>query len=199
MKRLLCGLSAVALLTITACSSASAPPTPSVSVSVEAATPGAGDSGGFLTRHGLDGKDPQEIVEALEVTNDDRKSGPFGSVRPDHLVLADDTEEVTLPIEGQFYLSLAPYLTKTHECYNHNLASCQGELPGEKFSVTIVDADGTELVNQEVTTHANGFVGFWLPRDITATVTVSGGDRSATQEIKTGADDPTCITTMQLT
>ena len=82
----------------------------------------------FLAQHDLAGRSVTEIVEALDGTNDDRENGPYGSVLPGELILADEKQQVSLPIEDAFYLSVAPYVTGTHECYNHNLASCQGEL-----------------------------------------------------------------------
>ena len=74
--------------------------------------------------------------------------------------------------EDQFYVSIAPYVDQTHECYYHNLASCQGELVGEDLDVTITSDDGEVLVDETVTTYDNGFVGFWLPRDIEGTIEV---------------------------
>lgn len=152
----------------------------------------------FLAQHDLAGRSVTEIVEALDATNDDRETGPYGSVLPGELILADEKQQVSLPIEDAFYLSVAPYVTGTHECYNHNLASCQGELAQQELDVTIVGEDGQEIFDDQVTTAPNGFAGFWLPKEITATVTVEHDGRTATTEVSTGAEDPTCITTMQL-
>ena len=68
----------------------------------------------------------------------------------------------------------------------------------ENLDVTIVGADGTEIFAGDKTTGPNGFAGFWLPRDIDATVTITADGGSATTQIGTGADDPTCLTTMKL-
>ena len=129
----------------------------------------------------------------------ERPTDLMASVRADQLVLADVEQEVMVPLaEDRFYLSVAPYVDQTHECYYHNLASCQGELVGEDIEVTITAADGEVLVDETATTYENGFVGFWLPRDIEGTISVAWDGLTTTAPIATGPDDPTCVTTLQL-
>lgn len=187
--------SMIAVIALGACSADQPASTPPTAAAPSAA---AADVEAFLAAHDLAGKSVTEIVDALDATNDDRESGPFGSVRSGELILADDRSEVALPIEDAFYLSIAPYVNQTHECYNHSLSGCQGELVDTDLDVTIVGADGTEIFAGDRTTGPNGFAGFWLPRDIDATITITADGRSATTRIGTGADDPTCLTTMQL-
>ena len=52
----------------------------------------------FLAQHDLAGRSVTEIVEALDGTNDDRENGPYGSVLPGELILADEKQQVSLPI-----------------------------------------------------------------------------------------------------
>lgn len=153
----------------------------------------------LLREHGLEGMSAQEVVERLDRTNDDRSSGLTGSVTSDEVVLADERTEVALPVpDDSFYLAVAPWRTTTHECFHHNLATCQGELVGTELEVRISDASGEVLVEDEVTTYENGFVGFWLPKDVTGTIEISDGTRTAVSEFATRADSPTCLTTMRL-
>ena len=157
----------------------------------------------LLAEHGLDGLDPEEIVDHLDLLPlDERPTDLVASVRPDALVLADgpEGEEVALDLpEDRFYLSMAPYVDHTHDCFFHNLTSCVGELRGEEVAVTITDdADGTVLVEEAGTTFDNGFVGYWLPSGIDATVTVEHEGLSGTTRVSTGEDDPTCLTTLEL-
>lgn len=152
----------------------------------------------FLADYDLTGKSVTEIVDTLDATNDDRETGPFGSVLPGELILSDEERQVSLPIDDSFYLSVAPYLTGTHDCYNHNLTSCQGELAEQEIDVTITGEDGTEIFAGPATTGPNGFAGFWLPKDTTATLTIDYDGKTATTQVSTGAEDPTCLTTMQL-
>lgn len=154
----------------------------------------------FLTRHNLAGLTAEQIIDRLDASEEDRTAGPVGSVRPDELQLTDSAGgKASLPVSGdRFYLSVAPYLTKTHECFNHNLATCRGELATQPLHVRVTDAAGATLLDADITTYANGFAGLWLPRDITGTLTVTASGRSATTPIRTGAGDPTCLTTMQL-
>lgn len=192
MTRLKTALAAVALAGLLA----GCTPTPAAA---PASAPSA-VAGDWLAAHDLAGTPAEDIVAALDRDPRPRPLPVRGSVTSDRLILSDGANETTLPLDGdRFYLSIAPYVTRTHECFNHNLGTCQGELTGEDVKVTITDDAGAILVDSDVTTYANGFVGFWLPRDITGTVRVQQGDRVGEVPIATASDSPTCLTTLQLT
>ncbi|MDX5399624.1 MAG: CueP family metal-binding protein [Actinomycetes bacterium] len=189
MRKMLFAAAAVAMVTVSGCAG-TAP---------EETTPEETAQAEFLAPYGLEDSSAEEIVTALDRTNEDREAGLAGSVRYDTVVFATPGGETELPLpDDLFYLSLAPYVENTHDCYYHNLASCQGELVGEDLEVTIIAADGEVHVDGTVTTYDNGFVGFWLPRDIEGTISVTWDGLSATAPIATGPDDPTCVTTLQL-
>ncbi|MFJ2519318.1 CueP family metal-binding protein [Cellulosimicrobium cellulans] len=155
----------------------------------------------LLDRHDLAGLSGQEVVDRLEgLETADRPTDLVASVRAAELVLADESYETTVPLpEDTFYLSVAPFVDETHECFYHSLTTCQGELAGEPVSVTVVDAaTGEVLVEEDTTLGANGFVGLWLPRDVDAELRVEHEGRVGTTTVSTGADDPTCLTTLQL-
>lgn len=157
----------------------------------------------LLATHDLDGLDGQEVVERLDLTPVAERPGDLlASVRPGEVVLADeDGAEVSLALpDDQFYVSIAPYVDRTHECFFHSLTTCLGELQNEEVTVQVInEADGTTLVDEELRTYDNGFVGLWLPRDIDATVTIEHDGRIATGPISTSDDAPTCLTTFRLT
>lgn len=201
MKKYLPALVAIGALTLAGCSTAdraATPTEPAASVSSPPATSEAAVEG-VLAQAGLEGQETTEVIAALEASSEDRTSGPAGSVRYDHVLLVTDDQEVAMPIpEDRFYLSVAPYVNRTHECYYHNLATCQGELAGEIVHVTVTDEAGQTLVNEDTRLHGNGFAGFWLPRDIQGTMTITYDGKESTVPIATGVDDPTCVTTMQL-
>src|SRR5699024_5457481 len=123
----------------------------------------------FLADHDLADMEGIEIIDHLDrLAMDQRPTDLMASVRPDQLVLADADEEVALDLpEGSFYLSIAPYVEQTHECFYHSLTSCRGELAGQEVDVRILDDTGDVLVEERVTTYDNGFVGFWLDRKST--------------------------------
>lgn len=201
MKRFLPALVAIGALTLAGCSTTnqSAPAASSSAAASSAPATSEAAVQQVLAQAGLEGKDSVEVIEALEASTEDRTGGPAGSVRYDHVLLVTDDQQVAMPIpEDRFYLSVAPYENRTHECYYHNLATCQGELAGETVHVRITGADGTTLVDEDTTLHNNGFAGFWLPRDIEGTMTVTYEGKESTAPIATGVDDPTCVTTMQL-
>ncbi|MFF0904930.1 UNVERIFIED_CONTAM: CueP family metal-binding protein [Kocuria sp. CPCC 205316] len=181
MRSAVLSVSAAALLLVSAC----------VGVSSE--------QDDLLREHGLEGASTQEVVEQLDRTHKDRDAGLAGSVTYDEVVLDDGTTETTLPMpEDRFYLAVAPWTTTTHECFSHSLSGCQGELVGEDFDVRITDDSGAVLVDENVTSYENGFVGFWLPKDITGTLAISSEQGRAESGFATTRDSPTCLTTMQL-
>jgi len=149
----------------------------------------------FLEKYGLSGLTVQEIVQKLDSTTSD-PAGLKASIDSKRLVLMDDTTEVRLALpKNEFYLSFAPYLTQTHPCAIHSLASCRGELVNQEIYAVIIDSTGKEIVRSNFTTMENGFVGLWLPRNIDGTLTVSYNGLVAQAPIKTHAGSDTCLTT----
>ncbi|HPR34321.1 MAG TPA: CueP family metal-binding protein [Anaerolineaceae bacterium] len=149
----------------------------------------------FLEEYGLSGLTIPEIVQQLDSTTSD-PAGLKASITSKHLVLMDDLAEVRLALpDDTFYLSFAPYITQTHPCAIHSLASCQGELVNREIYAVITDSNGKEIVSSNFTTMENGFVGVWLPRDINATLTVSYNGLVAQAPIRTYSGSDTCLTT----
>lgn len=143
-----------------------------------------------------------EAIRTLETMPVEDRPALIASVRPEGLLLAepDGSEEVLLDgPEDRFYLSVAPYRDRNHDCYFHSLTTCLGELGQTEVEVTIVDdATGEVLVSETRATHPNGFIDYWLPAGIEATVTITQGDTQGTHSIATGPEDLTCLTTLQL-
>jgi hypothetical protein len=149
----------------------------------------------FLEKYGLSGLTVQEIVQKLDSTTSD-PSGLKASITSDYLVLMDESDEVKLALpKDKFYLSFAPYITQSHPCGTHSLASCQGELVNKEIHAVITDSEGKEIVNSDLTTMANGFVGVWLPRNMDGTVSVTYNGLVAKAPITTFAGSDTCLTT----
>ncbi|SEN93613.1 hypothetical protein SAMN05192533_12830 [Mesobacillus persicus] len=69
----------------------------------------------------------------------------------------------------------------------------------EEFDVLIEDEEGNVIVDETLTSLANGFIDLWLPRDKNYQVTITQDGKSAELEMSTFEGDDTCITTMQLT
>ncbi|MGO1316727.1 MAG: CueP family metal-binding protein [Cellulomonadaceae bacterium] len=195
---------AAALILLAGCGATSDPaPSPDASTSSAATTDAATADAttALLSPYGLDGLDAVELIDRMDrLGGSDRPSDLMASVRADHLLLAADGEEITVPTPAdRFYLSLAPYVSQTHDCYFHSLTTCQGELSDADVHVLIVDdATGETLVDEDTTTYANGFVAYWLPRDIEATLTVTHDGRTGQTAVATDAESPTCLTTLQL-
>ena len=148
----------------------------------------------------IDTSDAATIVDGLDALKvAKRPQEVMAIVMPDELQIQPGSISLPLP-EDSFYVSIAPYATATHECTFHSLTTCLGELQNTPIELTITDVESGEVVVRDITATAdNGFVGAWLPRDRDFLVRIVSAQGFAEQQISTGADDPTCITTMQLT
>jgi hypothetical protein len=155
---------------------------------------------GRLAAYDLDGLAADRIVDELDrLPLAERPDDLMASVRVDQLVLSDGQEELAMELpEDRFYVSVAPFVEQTHECFYHSLTTCTGELGGEEVQVTIVDDAGEVLVDEQATTYDNGFVGFWLPREVAGTIRVSYDGLEGEADFSTTDDGATCVTTLQL-
>jgi hypothetical protein len=149
----------------------------------------------FLQKYGLSGLDTMAIVHQLDSRGDEPKE-LFSSITGKGLTLKDGktTLELALP-KDKFYLSFAPYENTTHPCTMHSPASCRGELVNVPVHATITDEKGAVLLDENVQTMDNGFVGVWLPKDINANIQVAYNGKTATAPISTFATSDTCLTT----
>lgn len=166
--------------------------------------PTAVDSGAaLLAEHGLDGLDVRELVESLDALPLDERTGTLTTaVSAEAVTLTDQhehTAEVPLP-DDEIYVSVAPYRSQTHDCYVHSPTGCRGELRNADVRVTVTDtASGEAIMDDDLKTFDNGFVGFWLPRGIETSISITHDGRTATSELSTVGDDAqTCLTTMRL-
>lgn len=157
----------------------------------------------LITELGFDGMSAKDIITELDTLPVvERSTQLMASIRPGELVLTDAAErEAAVPMPAdEFYVSVAPYVSQTHECHFHSLTTCQGELANQDMAVTITnDKTGEVLVEESLSTYDNGFMGLWLPRGIDATLTLDFDGKSATAPLSTkGNDDATCVTTAKL-
>lgn len=148
-------------------------------------------------------KETEEPTDIKEIVND-YSVGTFenetASITSTELIVTDENdEEKVYPLpEDEFFVSIAPFVDETHPCEIHSLTGCQGEMIEEDFDVYIEDEDGKIIVDETMTSYANGFIDLWLPRDHTYEVTITHEDKQATSELETFEDDGTCVTTFQL-
>ena len=152
----------------------------------------------FLTQNGLAGKTPRQMVEYINQLKQDRPLNFSASITPTQLNLSDGSEGYSYPLNDKFYLSFAPYINQTHPCFNHNLSSCTGELTNSPFKVTIKDQSVKVILDQTLTSYQNGFIGVWLPRNITGTINVTYNGLSASTPFATASDSRTCLTNLKL-
>lgn len=206
-------ITAAAILTLSGCSannSESAAPDagPDTATSAAASVGSAGtsdstasDGAALLARHGLEGLDAEGIITQLDATpKAQRDNTLMASIGVNELVLSDEQGQTSLPMPAdKFYVSMAPFINQTHQCYYHSLTTCTGELSQTPIDIKIVDDKGATILDEKATTFDNGFYGVWLPRDMSGTLEINAEGKSLTTPISTGQDDPTCLTTTQLT
>ena len=182
-------MTAAVLALVTGCAT-SEPPAQQAAVSGGESTNAPQPSAGSAVR----------LIDELDrLPLDERPDTLMASVRPRELVLTDQEGERVLPLpDDRFYLSVAPYVSTTHECFYHSLTTCTGELGDRKVHVTATDDAGRVLLDRSATTFDNGFLGLWLPRDVTGTLTIRSGSKRGQVPFGTGDQDPTCLTTLRL-
>lgn len=142
-------------------------------------------------------KDIKELVHNYSVGSHEDVSA---SINSHELIVTDHNqmkETYSLP-EDEFFVSIAPFEESTHECAIHSLTGCQGELVEKEFNVYIEDEEGNVMVDDTITSFANGFIDLWLPRDRTYQVKIEYDGKIAESTLSTFTGDNTCITTMQL-
>ena len=161
-------------------------------------TLGACTSKGDLQTIGLDGMTGKEILTG--VGDGSIIVDGFGlSVYDDELVVILDETRVSVDMpKDEFYLSVAPFITNTHECLYHSATGCRAELKQEEFFVEYIDLDGNIIVSENMMSLSNGFIDLWLPRNVEGTLTITQGELVATKVISTATGEPTCETTMFL-
>ncbi|QIM18684.1 hypothetical protein G7066_08805 [Leucobacter coleopterorum] len=155
-----------------------------------------------LSSFGFADMSSRDIIEELEtMAVNDRSKDLSASIQPTELILSKNEQTLSLPLPAdQFYLSVAPYVTQTHDCTFHVPTGCQGELGNTEVYVTITDTEsGKTYYSEETTTYDNGFIGYWLPQGVKVNVTIEANGKTGSVLVGTGAENsPTCITTLQL-
>ncbi|MBN3081650.1 copper-binding periplasmic metallochaperone CueP [Pectobacterium jejuense] len=158
----------------------------------------ATDANAFLAKQGLAGKSVEQIVDTIDQSPHARPLPYSASITSKELKLSDGQQQYSYPLGNKFYLSFAPYIQQTHPCFNHSLSGCQGELANTAFDVKITDKAGNVIVQKTLSSHQNGFVGVWLPRNIEGTINVTYQGRAASSPFATYDDSQTCMTTLPL-
>ncbi|WP_075982927.1 CueP family metal-binding protein [Bacillus massilinigeriensis] len=142
----------------------------------------------------------QNIKELVQDYSTGKIKDESASITSQKLIVTkNDDSKLTYDLpEDEFFVSIAPYIKKTHPCSDHSLTGCQGELVDEEFDVYIEDTESNVIMDKKVTTQSNGFIDLWLPRDKKYHITIAQDGKKAESEFSTFESDGTCITTIQL-
>ncbi|WP_409309810.1 copper-binding periplasmic metallochaperone CueP [Pectobacterium sp. B1J-3] len=152
----------------------------------------------FLVQHGLAGKTVEQMIDTIDQSPQPRPLPYSASVTSTALTLSDGQQQYSYPLGEQFYLSFAPYINQTHPCFNHSLSGCRGEMANTDFDVKVTDRAGQVILQKTLSSHQNGFVGIWLPRNIEGTIEVNYQGMRAFSPFSTSNASQTCMTTLQL-
>lgn len=155
----------------------------------------------FLASVDLAGMDAVGIIDYLDaLLVEARPQDLMAVVRPDELVLTTPDEEISLDMPAaSVYVSVAPFINQTHDCFYHSLTTCLGELRNTPVDVEIIEAGtGEVLVSEQAMTFDNGFIGYWLPRDTAGTIEITHGEFTGHSFFDTGTHGATCLTDLRL-
>lgn len=152
----------------------------------------------FLSKYDLQDMSIAELVTYMD-SSAPKPEGLQAQVSQNNLVLTDGNEEHIYKIDNDlFYVSISPYTTNTHPCFDHIPTGCQGEMINTEFEVEVKYDFGTVVYADTVRTAVNGFAGIWLPKNVSGTITVKYDDKVATSDIGTYSTDRSCLTTLEL-
>ncbi|MFK5883520.1 MAG: CueP family metal-binding protein [Candidatus Izemoplasma sp.] len=153
----------------------------------------------ILVELGLGGLTAKEILNGI-ASNEITISNYTISVTDDVLLINYDNKNISLEMpKDEFYISVAPYIDMTHECFFHSPTECRAELSNESFYITLIDLEGNIVLDSYYESLNNGFIDFWLPRDIEGVLSITYGDLTSVKMISTFSGDATCETTFKLT
>lgn len=152
----------------------------------------------FLAQYGLSGKSVEQMVNAIDGSPLSRPLPFNASITGTTLTLSDAKQSYTYPVGEKFYLSFAPYLSRMHPCDNHSLSGCRGELSDATFDVKIYNSKDVIIINKQMKSYHNGFVGVWLPRNMEGRIEVTYQGKHASAPISTYENSNTCLTTLPL-
>jgi hypothetical protein len=145
----------------------------------------------------LDGLDARAAVELANAWKGSEVTS-FATADAVHFAFPSGEEvRIAMPSDEMF-VSVAPYLNRTHPCGVHSMSGCQGELVDAPIRVEALAPDGSVLIDEVRSTGRNGFLDLWLPRGQVVALRLSWDGFAAMAPVATFADSPTCITTMQL-
>ncbi|WP_223066137.1 CueP family metal-binding protein [Paenibacillus caui] len=156
---------------------------------------------GSIERNTSKEKGAQDIKQLVEDYSAGSIKTQSASITSHELIVTDgdsNSQTYDLP-QNEFFVSIAPYVEKSHPCATHSLTGCRGELAEKEFDLSIEDMKGNTILEQTMKSKANGFIDLWLPRNKKYRITITYNGKTAESEFSTFEGDNTCITTLQLT
>jgi len=143
--------------------------------------------------------DGLNAAQAVELANAWKGSDvtSFATTEAVHFTFPDGTEVVVPMPEDQVFVSVAPYLNRTHPCTTHYMSGCQGELVAAPVHVRALRPDGSVVLDEVVSTGPNGFLDLWLPRGEAFLLDLTLDGYAVQGIVSTTDGAPTCITTMR--
>ena len=124
---------------------------------------GKQEEGNLLETYNFSHLNIVELIDSLE--NDNHTKEVLASISGDTLALSLEGQAYSFDIPNDFfYISFAPYINSTHDCYTHSLTGCQGELTNKDMFISIYDGLGNLIEEKTMNTGDDGFIGLYLDR-----------------------------------
>lgn len=152
----------------------------------------------LMEKYNLADKNIYELVYALENNEFDR-SLISSSIENDKVKITIEEElfEYNLP-NDEMYISIAPYIETTHDCFSHSLTGCQGELINQEIQIVILDELGLIISDELYFSGKDGFIGIWLPKDEIYEFKIYYQALETSMQISTRNELKTCYTEGEL-
>lgn len=159
----------------------------------------------ILEENDLGGLFITEVIDKMDRQSVSERSKEFTAVVKRDTVVFSDVESgkeigsEALPNTNKQYVSIAPYVSQTHDCHYHSLTTCTGEMGDTAIHIKIVNETNGEIVlDSDVKTFENGFYGVWLDVNHNYATTVTYKDYTGSLTLTTDIDSATCVTNLQL-
>lgn len=147
-------------------------------------------------KYGLDKSNVIELIEKLE--NNDFPDELSASITEEQVLIyfKEDTYEIDIP-ENVLYISFAPYLTYTHDCFRHSLTGCQGELVNKDMLIKVYSQNEELIFSRQENTGDDGFIGLFLESNQTYKIEITYENTQVMFMVQSGTSQ-TCYSELQL-
>jgi hypothetical protein len=120
-------------------------------------------------------EDVRTVIYNLE--NNHYQGDIRASINHEEIKVIKNNQEYLIDLPSDlFYIAFAPYINETHDCFNHNLTGCLGEIINQDIEVTVYNEDEDIIETKIMNTGQDGFIGLYLSSETNYRVNVQFND-----------------------